>query len=82
MYRSELPALRERVIRALAACEAFLSPTEWDLKNHNLIHLVEQIMVLGGSAVVFAEAVNVLSVHLYDAYYRPILSSLNITWRH
>lgn len=33
--------------RALAASEAFLSPTEWDMKNHNLLHLVDQIVLLG-----------------------------------
>lgn len=42
-----MPGLKERVVRALASSEAFLSPTEWDMKNHNLIHLVEQIVALG-----------------------------------
>lgn len=42
-----MPGLKERVVRALASSEAFLSPTEWDIKNHDLIHLVEQIIALG-----------------------------------
>lgn len=48
-HRSDLPGLKERVVRSLASSEAYLSPTEWDIKNHNLIHLVEQIMALGKS---------------------------------
>lgn len=47
LRRSDLPALKARVVQALASSEAFLSPTEFDMKNHNLIHLVEQMMALG-----------------------------------
>lgn len=46
MPRSDLPGLKERVVRALASSEAYLSPTEFDMKNHNLIHLVEQMIAL------------------------------------
>lgn len=42
-----MPGLKERVVRSLASTEAYLSPTEFDMKNHNLIHLVEQIVALG-----------------------------------
>lgn len=46
-FRDELPGLQVRVVRALAATEAFLSLTEFDIKNHNLSHAVQSIKVHG-----------------------------------
>lgn len=41
--RSELPKLRERIVRAICLVERKLSAWELDIKLHNMLHLVEGI---------------------------------------
>ena len=44
-----LPAMQERVVRAICLMELALPVTECDIKLHNLIHLVDRIRDLGPS---------------------------------
>lgn len=46
--RDDLPALFQRVVRAVCAVERHLPVSELDVKLHNLLHLVEGIADMGG----------------------------------
>jgi len=45
--QDDITALRELVLDALASVELYLPSTELDMKMHNLLHLVEKVLIVG-----------------------------------